>query len=85
MGRWKKDQTDVEYRREQYRRLYGKRDDGLIVRVNSPEQWKLAEMMLSHGFTIAETARVTRMSYNMTWKIAHGHFSGGSLLDDGEE
>lgn len=77
--------SDREYRREQYRRLYANRDDGLVVKANSPEQWKLAEMMLGHGFTIAETARVTRMSYNMTWKIAHGLFSSGTRTNKDEE
>lgn len=74
-----------KYRREQYRKLYAKRDDGLVVKVNSPEQWELAEMMLAHGFTVAETARVTRMSYNMTWKIANGDFSGGRMSNKDEE
>lgn len=73
-----------EYRREQYRRLYADREDGLLVRVNSPEQWQLAEMMLTCGYTVAETARVTRMSYQMVWKIKEGNFSFGQIESECE-
>lgn len=83
MGRWKKDQDDDEYRREQYRRLYAKRSDGLVVKKYSPEQWQLAESMLTDGeFTLYEIAQVTGMSYSMVRKIASGNFAFGSRLSE---
>lgn len=38
----------------------------------SEQQYTLAELMLTHGFSIAAVARVTRMSIDIVEKISSG-------------
>lgn len=49
----------------------GKRNHG-GQRKYSDEQYALAELMLTHGFTIEATARVTRISVDMIMKLSSG-------------
>lgn len=67
-----------EYRREQYRRLYAKRDDGIDARKYTPEQWAQVEVLLTEDvYTAQEISELTGVGIATVYKIKSGYHAFG--------
>lgn len=61
-------------------------DDTRWLKKYTLEQYELAEMMLTHGFSILATARVCRMSNDAVQKLSDGEvryvdYSGADYIE----